>query len=176
MDRFLGTMAQTFWPHCTRRILLLVALCVPWLSGCQSVPSVGSTPAAAAIPSATSASRTELLRIAAGQIGVPYRYGGNTRRGFDCSGLVQYAHRQIGIPVPRTTHQQWSSAHPPERHHPIPGDLVFFALDGNKSRHVGIYEGSGVFIHAPSSGKRVSRASLDNPFWRKRLIGTRTFL
>ena len=167
-------MAQTVWHHYTGRVLLLMVLGLPWLGGCQSVPSAGSAgPHAAAT---TSASRAELLRVAAGQIGTPYRYGGNTRRGFDCSGLVQYAHRQIGIDVPRTTRDQWSRAQRPERRHLIPGDLVFFALDGNKSRHVGIYEGGGVFIHAPSSGKRVSRASLDNPFWRNRLIGTRTFL
>jgi cell wall-associated NlpC family hydrolase len=89
---------------------------------------------------------------------------------------VQFAHRQIGIDVPRTTHQQWSQAQQAERRHLIPGDLLFFTLDGDKGRHVGIYEGRGVFIHAPSRGKRVSRASLDNPFWRQRLVGARSFL
>ena len=58
----------------------------------------------------------------------------------------------------------------------MPGDLLFFAIDRQKERHVGIYEGEGLFIHAPSSGKRVSRASLDNPYWRDRLIARRTFL
>lgn len=162
----------------TGRILLLVALGVPWLSGCQSVPSATdtSTPAYNTGAYVHSRPRAALIRAAAGQIGTPYRYGGNNRSGFDCSGLVQFAHRQIGIEVPRTTRQQWSQAQQPERPHLIPGDLVFFALDGNKSRHVGIYEGGGVFIHAPSRGKRVSRASLDNPFWRQRLIGARSFL
>ncbi len=176
MSCSLSSMAQTIWHHYIGRILLLVALGTPWLGGCQSVPSAGSAGSLSAPPTPGPATRTELLRVAAGQIGTPYRYGGNNRQGFDCSGLVQYAHRQIGIDVPRTTRQQWSQAQRPGRRHLIPGDLVFFALDGNKSRHVGIYEGSGVFIHAPSSGKRVSRASLDNPFWRDRLIGTRTFL
>ena len=176
MDRFPGSMAHTNWHHTIGRILLLAALGAPWLGGCGSVPSASSAPSHTAAPGVTSASRTALIRAAAGQIGTPYRYGGNTRRGFDCSGLVQYAHRQIGVDVPRTTRQQWSRAQQPGRRHLIPGDLVFFALDGNKSRHVGIYEGAGVFIHAPSSGKRVSRASLDNPFWRNRLIGARTFL
>jgi cell wall-associated NlpC family hydrolase len=158
--------------------MLLVALSSLWLGGCQSVPSAADTSAPAYTTKGyvPSPPRAALIRAAAGQIGTPYRYGGNNRRGFDCSGLVQYAHRQIGIDVPRTTRQQWSQAQQPERRHLIPGDLVFFALDGNKSRHVGIYEGGGVFIHAPSSGKRVSRASLDNPFWRQRLLGARTFL
>ena len=168
-------MAHTIWHHTIGRILLLAALGAPWLGGCGSLSPTVSTPNPAA-QQPVSASRNELVRVAAGQIGTPYRYGGNSRRGFDCSGLVQYAHRQIGVDVPRTTRQQWSRAQRPGRRHLIPGDLVFFALDGEKSRHVGIYEGRGVFIHAPSSGKRVSRASLDNPFWRDRLIGARSFL
>ena len=109
-------------------------------------------------------------------IGTPYRYGGNTRAGFDCSGLVQYTHRKAGVQVPRTTASQLAQSRAPERPNLLPGDLVFFKIDWQKSRHVGIYEGDGVFIHAPSSGKQVSRASLKNPYWNKRLIATRTFL
>ena len=157
-------------------LIMLISLSLSWLTGCQSVPTAPSTPSYAKPQPAAQDARTELLRIAAAQIGAPYRYGGNTQRGFDCSGLVQYTHSRIGVDVPRTTRQQWVHARAPDRRHLIPGDLVFFALDGNKTRHVGIYEGGGVFIHAPSSGKRVSRASLDNPFWQKRMIGARTFL
>jgi cell wall-associated NlpC family hydrolase len=109
-------------------------------------------------------------------IGTPYRYGGKNRSGFDCSGLVQYAHSSAGVDVPRTTASQLAQARVPDRRNLLPGDLLFFEINGQKGRHVGIYEGDGVFIHAPSSGKRVSRASLDNPFWRKRLVATRTFL
>ncbi|MCB1801681.1 MAG: C40 family peptidase [Gammaproteobacteria bacterium] len=123
-----------------------------------------------------SAQRANLIRVTARQIGTPYQYGGNGRRGFDCSGLVQYVHRAVGIDVPRTADEQWRHSRTPRRRHLVPGDLVFFAIDGSKTSHVGVYEGGGRFIHAPSSGKRVSRASLDNPYWRERMVGARTFL
>jgi cell wall-associated NlpC family hydrolase len=117
-----------------------------------------------------------VVRNAAEQIGTPYRYGGNNRSGFDCSGLVQYAHDRAGIRVPRTTAAQWRRARTPARRHMLPGDLLFFHIDDRKNRHVAIYEGGGVFIHAPSSGKAVSRASLDNPYWRGRLVEVKSFL
>ncbi len=124
----------------------------------------------------TASTRNAVVNVAAQQIGTPYRYGGNTRRGFDCSGLVEYAHRQAGIDVPRTTAEQWANARSTDRRLMLPGDLLFFRIGGYKRRHVGIYEGDGVFIHAPSSGKSVGRASLDNQYWRRRLIGAKTFL
>ena len=158
----------------TSSTLLLLVFGMMLLGGCGSVPS--SRPDYGSTPVAVSGSRAELLRVAAEQIGTPYRYGGNNRRGFDCSGLVQYAYSKVGIDVPRTTGQQWQHGRSPGRRYLVPGDLVFFSLGWRKSRHVGIYEGDGVFIHAPSSGKRVSRASLDNPYWQERLIGARTFL
>jgi cell wall-associated NlpC family hydrolase len=123
-----------------------------------------------------SAQRQQVVRVASQQIGTPYRYGGNSRGGFDCSGLVQYTHREIGIEVPRTTRSQWKQARTPERDYLVPGDLLFFRMGTLKDRHVGIYEGNGLFIHAPSSGKRVSRSSLDNPFWQRRLLGAKSFL
>lgn len=170
--------AAMVWAKQAERIAwsgLLPAL-VLLLGACGSLPDqTAVTARGAALPAAAGA-RADLVRVAARQIGTPYRYGGNTRRGFDCSGLVQFAHRQLGIEVPRTTVQQWRHAHRPARPHLVPGDLVFFSLDGDKQRHVGIYEGGGVFIHAPSSGKTVSRASLDNPFWQQRMIGARSFL
>jgi cell wall-associated NlpC family hydrolase len=52
-----------------------------------------------------------------------------------------------------------------------PGDLVFFRLEGHKIDHMGIYAGNGRFVHAPSSGKQVSMGSLDNPYWRRHLVG-----
>jgi cell wall-associated NlpC family hydrolase len=56
-----------------------------------------------------------------------------------------------------------------------PGDVLFFELDGKKVSHVGIYAGAGDFVHAPSTGKTVSYASLRSPFWHGRLIGAGRF-
>ena len=103
-------------------------------------------------------------------LGVPYRYGGSSpSRGFDCSGLVQYAHNQAGIEVPRTTGEQYRAALPITRQALRPGDLVFFRTHKHRYvSHVGIYLGKGKFIHAPSSGKHVSIASLKDDYWRQR--------
>ena len=120
--------------------------------------------------------RLHLVRVASDQIGVPYRYGGSRPDGFDCSGLVQFTHARAGIRVPRTAREQWRSATRLPRSNLLPGDLLFFSLGTRKPQHVGIYEGDGLFIHAPSSGKTVTRASLDNPYWRTRWIGSGTFL
>jgi cell wall-associated NlpC family hydrolase len=158
------------------RNALLVAVTAAGLSACGTSPVSGPTYTDDSGHQVVSPTRHEVVRVAGQMIGTPYRYGGSNRRGFDCSGLVQYAHRKAGVDVPRTTASQLAQARVPERRGLLPGDLLFFEIDWQKSRHVGIYEGDGVFIHAPSSGKRVSRASLDNPFWGKRLIATRTFL
>ena len=158
------------------RNALLIAVTAAGLSGCGTSPVSGPAYTGGSGHQAVSPTRHEVVRVAGQMIGTPYRYGGNNRSGFDCSGLVQYAYRKAGVHVPRTTASQLAQARVPERSNLLPGDLLFFEIDWQKSRHVGIYEGDGVFIHAPSSGKRVSRASLENPFWGKRLVATRTFL
>lgn len=111
------------------------------------------------------------LAAAAAVVGTPYRYGGDSPAGFDCSGLVYYAYLQAGKRPPRTTTEQYRLT----RRVPVsglrPGDLVFFTIDGPKVSHVGIYAGDGRFIHAASSGKSVAYASLANPYWRERLTG-----
>ncbi len=156
------------------RVGLLAAL-IAVLAACSGAPAKYRY---APHPSGQQVSqeRHDVVRVAAGLIGTPYRYGGTTRRGFDCSGLVQYSHRQIGVSVPRTTTSQWRNGRELQRQHLLPGDLLFFDLGSRKAQHVGIYEGDGLFIHAPSSGKRVSRASLDNPYWRDQLVGARSYL
>lgn len=102
-------------------------------------------------------------------LGKPYRYGGNhPSTGFDCSGFVQYSHAAAGIDLPRTTYQQLRATHPVSKQQLRPGDLVFFRISRKRYvSHVGIYLGNGKFIHSPSSGKHVSIAKLDNPYWKK---------
>ena len=170
-------MASTQIRRSAGRVVTAVLFSGALLGGCGSAPTkraaaMSDTPP----PPAITVPRLHVVRAAAQSIGTPYRWGGASPRGFDCSGLVHYAHRQAGIEVPRTTAAQWRRAVTPRRAHLLPGDLLFFGLGARKQRHVGIYEGGGVFIHAPSAGKRVARASLDNPYWRDRLIGSKTFL
>jgi cell wall-associated NlpC family hydrolase len=138
-------------------VLLLLA----GLTGCATTPPQSSAPRAAHSP---------VLDIAVSQLGVPYRYGGATPRGFDCSGLVYYAYRRLGLRVPRSTMAQYRHAQPVALQELHPGDLVFFRRAYRSVSHVGIYAGNGRFIHAPSKGRVVSYDSLDDPYWKKRLV------
>jgi murein DD-endopeptidase len=106
--------------------------------------------------------------VASAMVGVPYRYGGATPAGFDCSGLVWYAHQQAGIAVPRTAADQRRKGEKIPARNLRPGDLLFFDTSW-RSSHVGIYVGNGEFVHAPSSGKRVSRGSITEGYFAKRL-------
>ncbi len=147
--------------------ILMVTLIVA-LSGCASEPSVAprslGQPQKIALPQHPGAS------IAASLVGAPYRYGGSSPRGFDCSGLVYYSYRKAGIRVPRTTQAQMRNARQIPLKQLQPGDLLFFKLDRKPVSHVGIYAGNGQFIHAPSRGKKVSFALMNDPYWRTRLI------
>jgi cell wall-associated NlpC family hydrolase len=97
--------------------------------------------------------------------GIRYRFGGATPDGFDCSGLVFFAHRHFGLEVPRTSREQSEEAESVKERKLQPGDLVFFKIDGGKVNHVGIYIGKRRFVHAPGAGKPVTVNSLDDEFY-----------
>lgn len=107
--------------------------------------------------------------VAVRQVGVPYRYGGDSVSGFDCSGLVQYAWSAAGKKVPRTTGEQWRQMQPVAQGDLEPGDVLFFNIEGKVS-HVGLYLGSRRFVHAPESGREVTIADLDSEFYRRAFI------
>ena len=100
-------------------------------------------------------------------VGKPYHYGGNTPAGFDCSGLVQYSYRQVGIELPHGTSNLRRISQPVSRRNLQRGDLLFFTQEGRKSSHVALYLGDDRFVHAPSSGKKVYTTSFDDAYWRK---------
>jgi cell wall-associated NlpC family hydrolase len=112
-----------------------------------------------------------VVRVAAGLIGTPYKYGGqDPGKGFDCSGLVFYSFEQLGLDVPRTAADQRHAATPIARAALSPGDLVFFRSSARRVDHVGIYAGEGKFIHAPSKGAVVTYAYLDDPYYRAHFV------
>lgn len=111
----------------------------------------------------------KIVKIAKAQLGKPYRYGGlSPKTGFDCSGLISYSYKKVGLSIPRTTKQLYRAAKPVKRNHLKAGDLVFFRINRKKISHVGMYLGNNKFIHAPSGGKKVNIANLNDKYWRIR--------
>jgi cell wall-associated NlpC family hydrolase len=106
-----------------------------------------------------------LVDVAMRLRGAPYRYGGATLDGFDCSGLVFYAHRQLGLDVPRTSRDQAEQSSPVRPTKLRRGDLVFFKIGSRSVNHGGIYIGERRFVHAPGAGKPVTINSLDDEFY-----------
>ena len=98
-------------------------------------------------------------------LGVPYKYGGSSPSGFDCSGFVYYVYRNLGINISRTQTVMYSQGKPVSKSDLQPGDLVFFQNTYKAGlSHVGIYVGDGQFIHAPQSGKVVSYSNLNSAY------------
>ena len=159
-----------------RSLPLALAVLTLLASGCTPFhPGVPSAPAASEQSSASQQGVGAVIaQQALAQVGAPYRYGGaDPVRGFDCSGLVSYAHSREGISVPRTAAAQFAAARKVDPAALRAGDLVFFRLVPGSSEvtHVGIYTGQRRFVHAPQTGRNVGEASLDDPYYRERFAG-----
>jgi cell wall-associated NlpC family hydrolase len=115
----------------------------------------------------------DAARYALEMVGLPYRYGGKTPKGLDCSGLVLYSYALAGKQLPVNLGGQRAASRPVPRKQMRPGDLLFFDLAEEGRPHVGLYIGGGNFVHAPSRGKLVTTASLSNPYWRRHFSGAR---
>jgi probable lipoprotein NlpC len=142
------------------------------LFGFGLVPFLSGAPIAGIAPKA---GRQKVLAAAAALKGTPYRYGGISPQGLDCSGLVYLSFREaLGVAVPRTTKQQYAWADPLAEEKLQAGDLVFFRTTADAAvSHVGIYAGDRRFIHAASDGRitGVIESSLDEDYWRRAYLG-----
>jgi cell wall-associated NlpC family hydrolase len=99
---------------------------------------------------------TQAVQVALAQVGTPYVWGGESTRGFDCSGLVQFSYARAGLALPRTAQQQHDATTPlPAGAEPQPGDLVFFGTGSRDVTHVGIALGDGRMVDAPHTGADV---------------------
>ncbi|MEV6325200.1 NlpC/P60 family protein [Nocardia sp. NPDC051787] len=107
-------------------------------------------------------SGTSALAAGLTRVGDPYVWGATGSSQFDCSGLVQWAFKQVGKTVPRTSSQQAAYGTPVAKKDMQPGDVVFFYSDAS---HVGIYAGNGLMLHASTFGVPVAVAPLGStPF------------
>jgi cell wall-associated NlpC family hydrolase len=106
---------------------------------------------------------------------IRYRRGGREpSTGFDCSGFVRYVYKHaLGKDLPPNSASQYLTGTQIDRSEMKTGDLVFFRIKGKRISHVGIYLGDGRFIHAPSSGKRISVSELREGYWAKRFVGAK---
>lgn len=111
-------------------------------------------------------------------LGVPYVWGGQTKRGMDCSGLVQSVFGQVGVSLPRVTREQWRAGVDVQKTSDLAkGDLVFFRTVGSRISHVGIVTdpASGSFVHA-SSSRGVVKDRLSMKYFSMRYAGARRVL
>jgi cell wall-associated NlpC family hydrolase len=120
--------------------------------------------------------RNQMVGIIKSTLGTPYKWGGNNpQRGFDCSGLMSYVHKNAGLKIPRTAAMQRDNSRTIDYNQLQPGDMLFFKIN-SKTNHVGMYIGNRKFIHAPSSGKTVTVASMDSSYWYKRFVKFGTYI
>ena len=182
MDSVHAVRAPTEAPRRWRGAVLATAVLL--LAACASSPhrhertfkpsdsALANEPARA--PTGEVATANDVLFRALALVGTPYHWGGNTPAGgFDCSGLVGYVFRTIGIDLPRVSR---SMAHEgtevANRDALAEGDLVFFGKRG-RIDHVGIYIGDGKFLHAPRTGRDVTVSSLTTGYWSQKYLQAR---
>jgi len=109
-------------------------------------------------------------------LNIPYKFGGNSILGIDCSAYVKKVYGLLGLNLPRTAREQFNEGETIDKEELSMGDLVFFRTYASFPSHVGIYLGNNLFIHASSKGKRVKVDNLDAPYFVKRFIGAKRLL
>lgn len=120
--------------------------------------------------------KERLILFAKQLLDIPYKFGGNSLLGIDCSAYVQKVFGSAGINLPRTAREQFKVGDPVNKDELLIGDLVFFRTYASFPSHVGIYLGNNLFIHASTQAKRVIIASLEIPYFTKRFIGAKRLL
>ena len=163
------------------RFLILLCLLATCSCSIRSAPRYTADPTdsdsvARELEKRRRASPSRLARVVEGYLGVPYKWGGNTRAGMDCSAFVRTIFRQTyGIELPLTAKQIYRVGRTVNQRQDLKaGDLVFFrnTFSGQGVSHVGIYLGKKRFAHVGvSTGATIT--SLDHPYFRVRYVGAR---
>ncbi len=155
-------------------------------SGQSRVSALPGTRPATTSPLGSAAAGTSavegVVQVALDAMGTPYRWGGSSANGFDCSGLIHFAYGQRGVTLPRRGEDQarMGTEVPRVMAALRPGDILTFGSgEGKPVTHVGLYLGEGRFIHSGSSGVQISALSEADPtgaWWRARWVGARRIL
>jgi cell wall-associated NlpC family hydrolase len=149
------------------------------LSACSlfaaRAPAPAPAPTTPELPEPANAQGAAIAAFAASLIGTRYEFGGADQGGFDCSGLALYVYERVGISIPRTAAAQQRAALPVPLAQLAPGDLLFFRLRGHRIDHVGVYAGTGRFIHAPHSGVAVASADLSDAYFSRHFAAAGRF-
>ena len=151
----------------------LAELATPVKAADTASPGVAAAPEAG---KADASVKDRLLRVAQRMLSVPYRYGGTTLWGLDCSGFVQKTFAFLNLDLPRSAREQYREGAKVAKADLSPGDLVFFRTYAKYPSHVGIYLGDNRFVHASSRDRKVTVESLDTPYYMKRYIGAKRLL
>jgi len=115
----------------------------------------------------------KIVNTALGFLGVPYRWGGITSRGMDCSGFVQKVFSLNGVRLPRTASEQAKVGKAVPLDQLRMGDRLYFSSKKGNIDHTGIYLGNGLFIHSASSKGGVSVDNIYDQKWQKMMVGAR---
>jgi len=141
-----------------------------------AVTGAGSEVASSITPSRGAIIRRDVITNSFAYIGKPYRYGGMSPKGFDCSGFVSYIFKTSGISLPHQSASQYGKGIAVEKSQLITGDLVFFRTGGSKRiNHVGIFIGDNRFIHAATS-RGIVTESLNSKYYSKCYAGAKRII
>jgi peptidoglycan DL-endopeptidase CwlO len=162
----------------------MTRLAAAFVAGCLGVMTAGCGSSAHRTPVFPGAVRAPdvapgdsrghaIVATALGLVGAPYRDGGRSPAGFDCSGFVAYVFARHALDLPRTVAEQYSAGRPVALDRLEAGDLLFFTTVAPGPTHVGIATADGWFVHAPSSRGQVRVERLASPYWSGRLIAAR---
>ena len=141
-------------------------------SGSNSSSSSGSSGSSS---SSSEGGNSKLVDLAKSKMGCKYVWGATGPNTFDCSGLMLWCHKQMGISIPRTSLEQSRSGKAVSKSDLQAGDLVFFKTTSAPVGHVGMYIGNGQFIHAPNKNKPVKVDSLSNSYYSTRYVNARRY-
>jgi cell wall-associated NlpC family hydrolase len=114
--------------------------------------------------------RSLFVKVVKNFLGAPYRLGGSTLKGLDCSAFVKKIYQIFSVDLPRTAREQCRFGKGVGKNDLEAGDLVFFQTRQANGTHVGIYIGNNEFIHASSRNREVKVDSLDAPYFNKRFF------